>query len=148
VEQGRLRLPAQTTLFALIHAARSLSDGCFNSGRGCRNSNRSGLARCTAPCVLDILVTKTCRTRVSWPLLASAKPQACRSMCGCALDFSLAASPAAVVKGEPRSEANTNADFGSCSRCIDTQREYSVESLAHTLGSFGLRGRGLRPLGV
>jgi hypothetical protein len=52
-----------------------------------------------------------CKARVSWPALARAKPQAWRSMCGWALNGSLAAAPTrstslakpAVAKGAPRS---------------------------------------------
>jgi len=47
-----------------------------------------------------------------WPLAASANPQACRSMCECALKPIFASAPTrsiirakpAVVKGDPRSE--------------------------------------------
>jgi hypothetical protein len=61
---------------------------------------------------------------VSYPLFASAYPQAWRSMCGCALNASLAAMPArsimcanpAVVNGAPRSDVKTKGDFGSYSR--------------------------------
>ena len=39
---------------------------------------------------------------MSWPLLASAYPQACRSMCGCALNDSLATLPArSIIRAKP-----------------------------------------------
>jgi len=58
------------------------------------------------------------------PLFASAKLQACRSICGWTLKPSFAASPArstilakpVEVKGAPRSDVKTNGELGSCSR--------------------------------
>src|SRR5450631_4212126 len=69
--------------------------------------------------VLNILMAEVGSARVSWPLEANAKPQACRSICGCTLNPRLASAPArstmrakpAVVKGAPRSEVNTKGDF-------------------------------------
>jgi len=75
--------------------------------------------------VLNILVPQVGLQNpcvVSW--LASAWPQACRSMWGGALNPSFASEPArliiqakpATVKGVPRSDVNTNGDLGSYSR--------------------------------
>ena len=58
------------------------------------------------------------------PAFASAKPQACRSMCGCTGNSNLAATPRRatslakppVVKGAARSDVNTKGLAGSCSR--------------------------------
>jgi hypothetical protein len=69
-----------------------------------------------------------CSVRVSVPWFASAYPQACLSMCGCALISSLAVSVARstmrrnpdIENGAPRSETNTNGDVepSRCSRSI------------------------------
>ena len=66
---------------------------------------------------------------MSCPLLASANPQACRSMCGWLeaeprLDASPLHHPGEPSRGErtsPLRLVNTNGDLGSCSRCKRTQ---------------------------
>jgi hypothetical protein len=94
--------------------------------------------------MLDVLMAqiRLQRSRVWCPLLASANPQAWRSMCGWALKPSLASVPArstirakpAVVKGAPRSLVNTIGDLGSCSGCSLRNARSSSPRIGWVLG--------------
>ena len=93
--------------------------------------------------MLDVLVPEV-RLKGScvMPLGGQREPAGVRSMWGCALKPSLASTPArstmranpAVLKGAPRSEVNTNADFGSCSRCSLRNARSSSPRIGCVLG--------------
>ena len=79
---------------------------------------------------------------MSCPLLASAYPQACRSIGGCAFNPSLATAPArsitranpAVLNGAPRPEVNTKGDLGSFSRYSRRRARGSSQRIGCVLG--------------